>query len=174
MDLQTALLIIPPPEVQAFAAPLRRSYAPDIYMQGPAHLTLFYPFVPAGEILATSMKLRSICSNITPFKLTLDKYDHFEATVFLAPSNPDLVLSFHRLLLSAFPEYLPYEGQYGTKLTPHLTLAHDEAPERIKDIILPPTPSFTFIVDQIHLYLGPAEGNIPWIPVAIIPLGGGE
>ncbi len=174
MELQTALLIIPPPEVQAFAAPLRQRYAPDVYMQGPAHLTLFYPFIPPKEVLTTSIQLRSICNNVVPFELTLDQYGHFEATHFLAPSNPDHVLSLHRLLLSAFPDYLPYEGQYGKELIPHLTLAHNENPYTIEHVSLPPTPSFTFTVDQLHLYLGPSEGNIPWIPVSIIPMKGKE
>jgi 2'-5' RNA ligase len=172
MELQTALLIIPPPEVQAFAAPLRQNFAPDVNMQGPAHITLFYPFVPPEEIPATSIILEALCRDVAPFKLTLDRYGRFEATHFLAPANPEPVLSLHQLLLTSFPNYLPYEGQHGETLVPHLTLAHSENPDMVNQITLPAAPSFTFLVDQLHLYLGFAEGNIPWIPVAIIPLGG--
>ncbi|OGO19297.1 MAG: hypothetical protein A2Z14_03645 [Chloroflexi bacterium RBG_16_48_8] len=172
MEIQTTLLIIAPPEVQAFAAPLRQRYAPDSYMQGPAHLTLLYPFVPPNEIPAALIQLNSLCSKVAPFKLTFDQYGRFESTQFLAPFNPEPVLSLHRLLLSVFPDYLPYGGLHGAEIIPHLTLAHDDTQKAAKDIVLPPTPSFSFIVDQIYLYLGPAEGNIPWIPVAIIPLGG--
>jgi 2'-5' RNA ligase len=172
MELLTALLIIPPPEVQAFAAPLRQKYATEVYMQGPAHITLFYPFISPAEIPATVTILKSLCSDIAPFKLTLDRYGHFEGTHYLALTNPEAVLSLHKSLLTAFPDYLPYEGQYGAELIPHLTLAHNENPEVVKSVALPQPPSFTFIVDQLYLYLGFAEGNIPWIPVAIIPLGG--
>jgi hypothetical protein len=28
------------------------------------------------------------------------------------------------------------------------------------------------VIDQLNLYIGPDEGNIPWIPRAIIPLSG--
>jgi 2'-5' RNA ligase len=172
MELKTALLIIPPPEVQAFAAPLRQKYATEVYMQGPAHITLFYPFIPPVEISAATTILKSVCSGVAPFKLTLDRYGHFEATHYLASTNPEPVLSLHRLLLSAFPDYLPYEGQHGATLIPHLTLAHNDNPDVVKPVTLPMLPSFTFIVDQLYLYLGFPEGNIPWIPVSIIPLGG--
>ena len=171
MELQTTLLIIPPPEVQAFAAPLRQKYASEVHLQGPAHITLFYPFIPPAEISTTTTILESLCSDVVPFELTLDRYGHFEATHYLAPANPEPVLSLHRFLLSAFPDYLPYEGQHGAELIPHLTLAHNENPDLVKPVALPPSPSFTFTVDQLYMYLGFAEGNIPWIPVAIIPLG---
>jgi len=172
MVLQTALLIIPPPEVQAFAAPLRQKHAPDIYMQGPSHITLFFPFIPPGEVPAATNILRTLCKDVAPFQLKLDQYGHFEGTHYLAPSNPEPILSLHTLVLSTFPDYLPYEGQYGTQLVPHLTIAHNENPKEVMQVVLPPPPSFTFTVNQLHLYLGPSEGNIPWIPVAIITLGG--
>jgi 2'-5' RNA ligase len=171
MVIQTALLIIPPPNVQAFAAPLRKKYAPDYNMQGPAHITLFYPFVSPKEVPTSINLLRSLCSDVSPFKLRLDRYDHFETTQYLAPSDPEPILSLHRLLRTAFPDCLPYEGQHGNELIPHLTLTHDEDPKELEHIILPPVPSFTFLVDRLYLYIGPPEGNIPWIPVAIISLG---
>jgi 2'-5' RNA ligase len=171
MIIQTALLIVPPPDVQAFAAPLRKKYAPDVNMQGPAHITLFFPFVSPEEIPSSMKILNSLCSRVPPFQLKLDRYGHFEATQYLAPADPEPILSLHRLLSTAFPDCLPYEGQHGTELVPHLTLTHYENPTDVEKIILPPTPSFTFMVDRLHLYVGPPEGNIPLIPVAIIPLG---
>jgi hypothetical protein len=107
---------------------------------------------------------------VAPIKLTLDRYGHFEAIHYLASTHPEPIISLHKMLLSAFPDYLPYQGQYGAELIPHLTLAHKEISNVSNTIALPPTPSFTFIIDQIYLYLGFAERNIPWIPAAIIPL----
>jgi hypothetical protein len=170
MELKTSLLIIPPPEVQAFAAPLRLEYAPEVHMQVPAHITLFYPFIPPPEIPTAVTILKSLCNDVAPIKLTLDRYGHFEAIHYLASTHPEPIISLHKMLLSAFPDYVPYQGQYGAELIPHLTLAHKEIPNVSNTIALPPTPSFTFIIDQIYLYLGFAERNIPWIPAAIIPL----
>ncbi len=171
MELQTSLLIVPPYEVQAFAAPLRQRYASDSFMQGPAHITLFYPFVPPEQAPSATINLISLCSAIAPLDLTLDRYGQFESTYFLAPSDPSAIISLHRQLLSAFPDYPPYEGEHGRDLVPHLTLAHNDSPSEMAQIILPPTPTFSFTVDRIYLYLGPSEGNIPWIPISIIPLG---
>jgi 2'-5' RNA ligase len=171
-ELQTSLLIVPPHEVQAFAAPLRQRYAPNSYMQGPAHITLFYPFVPPQLVSSTTSQLISLCSSIAPIHLTLDRYDQFDSTHFLAPSDPSDIISLHRLILSAFPDYPPYAGEHGTDLVPHLTLAHNDSPTEATQIVLPPTPSFSFAVAQIYLYLGLSEGNIPWVPISIIPLGG--
>jgi 2'-5' RNA ligase len=172
MIIQTALLIIPPPDVQAFAAPLRQKFASESNMQGPAHITLFFPFVSPKEVPTSIRLLNSLCSNVPPFKLSLNRYGHFETAHYLAPSDPEPVLSLHRLLRTAFPDCLPYEGQHGPDLIPHLTLTYNEDLTALKHVILPPTPSFTFLVDRLHLYIGPPEGNIPWIPVSIIPLGG--
>jgi len=172
MEIQTSLLIIAPTEVQTFAAPLRQLHAPDSYMQGPAHITLFYPFIPLRETPTAIDKLTAICQDVPPIHLTLDQYGRFETAHFLAPSDPEPILSLHRLLLSAFPEYPPYEGQHGTALIPHLTLAHVETRIEADQIRLPPTPSFSFTINQLHLYIGLEKGNIPWIPLSIIPLGG--
>jgi len=170
MDLQTSLLIIAPPEVQAFAAPILQQFAPSSCMQGPAHITLFYPFVPLEEVDPTVEKLNTICLQIQPLHLNLNRYGRFDTTHYLAPSNPEPILELHRLLLSTFPEYPPYEGQHGPELVPHLTLTQMESKAEADQISLPPVPSFSFTVHQLHLYIGPEEGNTPWIPHSIIPL----
>jgi 2'-5' RNA ligase len=172
MNVATSLLIIAPPEVQTFAAPLRQKYALDSFMQGPAHITLFFPFVPYDEIVPAANRLTELCKDVSPFQITLEQYDRFETAHFLAPSDPEPILSLHRYLLAAFPQYLPYEGEHGAELIPHLTLAHMETKQEADNIKLPPCPRFSFVVDQLCLYIGPEEGNIPWIPRAIFPLGG--
>lgn len=172
MELTSSLLILAPPEVQAFAAPLRQRYASDSYMQGPAHITLFFPFVPTAEIPTATAKLRRLCEKIHPFRITMDHYDRFETAHFFAPADSGPILTLHQHLLEAFPDYPPYEGEHGRTLVPHLTLAHVETKVEADQIELPAPPTFTFPVDNLYLYIGPEEGNIPWIPSSIIPLGG--
>jgi 2'-5' RNA ligase len=172
IDLQTALLIVPPVEVQIFAAPLREKYAGESFIQGPAHITLFFPFVEAEKVTYAKERIIALCSTLNPFNLTLDHYGRFETAHFLALKDETPLLSLHQALFNEFPDYPPYEGKYGPDLTPHLTLASQENQMEADAVILPPVPSFTFTVDSLHLYLGPAEGRIPWIPVALIPLKG--
>lgn len=172
MKLTTALLILPPYEVQAFAAPLREVYAPESFARVPAHITLLYPFVPLEEIDNAASRLRSMLAEVKPFEINLGRYSRFEKTVFLEPVDPKPVIELHRRLAAAFPEYPIYGGEHGPDLHPHLTLASRDDLAEGEVIELPPAPSFTFEVDRLYMYSGPEEGKVPFIPVAIIPIGG--
>lgn len=171
MNLETSLLILPPPEVQAFAAPLREKYSPVSFVQGPAHLTLFYPFVEPNNVETALRSLYEICKVVDPFEVTLDRYDRFATTHLLVPSNPEPIKSLHEYLFDEFPQYPPYDGIYGTKLVPHLTLATFQTQDEADKLQLPPPPEFSFMIRNLYLYLGPSNERIPWIPVAIISLG---
>lgn len=172
-SLETALLILPPREVQVFSYPLREAYdSQAAASQLPAHITLLYPFVPPEEIESTVPRLEQLLTNCPPFELTLDRYGRFEGTLFLEPSDPEPVLQLYEYLADAFPEFPIYGGEHGPDLHPHLTLARFDNPAEAASIVLPPTPSFTFTVDKIHLFLGASDGEAPFVPRAVIPLGG--
>jgi 2'-5' RNA ligase len=174
-SLETALLIVPPREVQVFSFPLREEYDIEAFNKNvPAHITLLYPFVPPEIVEASIEKLTTVCKDYPSFDVTLDRYGSFEGAIFLEPSDPEPVIRLHRHLASAFPEYPVYGGEHGPDLHPHLTLARFEDPERTQDVALPPTPSFTFAVDKLHLYLGSTTEDIAFIPRAVIPLGSGK
>jgi 2'-5' RNA ligase len=171
MELESALLIVPPRKVQAFAYPLRESYDTASFEHMPAHITLLYPFVPPGEIDQAVQRLTPICAGFPPFELTLDRYGRFSDTLFLEPTNPEAILDLYKLLVAAFPNYPPYEGDHGQELRPHMTLARFDDPAKGDAIELPPTPSFTFVVKQLHIYVGSIGDEAPFIPRALVPLG---
>jgi len=172
MSLETALLIVPPKEVQVFSFPLREAYDNEAFNKNvPAHMTLLYPFVPPKIVDETIEKLKVICKEYSPFEVTLDRYGSFEGAIFLEPSDPEPVMNLHRHLAASFPEYPVYDGEHGIDLHPHLTLARFENPNQADEVVLPPTPKFTFTVDKIHLYLGSTIEDIAFIPRAVIPLG---
>ena len=169
--LETAVLIIPPFEVQRFAAPIRREAMPEHWMQAPAHLTLLYPFVPPDEVSQAMPRLRQALSAAAPFDVTLDRYGRFPTAVFLEPSEPQPLLDLHRHLAAAFPEYPIYGGEFGHAFRPHLTLAHSEDESSPPDPILPPAPSFTFRVDRVFVFVGDPEAAVPYVPLAAALLG---
>lgn len=171
MKLQTSLLIVPPPEVQAFAAPLREKYAPVSFVQGPAHITLFYPFVEPKAIDNAIKILKPKCKLVEPFEVTLDRYKRFETAHLLTPANPESIVSLYNYLLTEFPDYPAYDGLYGANLIPHLTLASFDKKEEADQLQLPAPPNFTFSVEQLYLFVGPMDERIAWIPISIIPLG---
>ena len=172
MSFETALLIVPPRDVQVFSFPLREQYDTDAFKKNlPAHLTLLYPFVPLDLVEQAVETLSALCREYPPFELTLDRYGTFPDTLFLEPSNPEPLIQLHRSLAEAFPDYPVYLGEHGQALHPHLTLARVAPPQTIHHISLPPVPSFTFPVDKLHLYLGSTTEDIAFIPRAVIPLG---
>jgi 2'-5' RNA ligase len=172
MQLETALLIIPPKPVQVFCFPIRERYDIESFKSNvPAHFTLLYPFVPPEHVDVAIEELTRLCAGIAPFDVTIDHYGAFKGAIFLEPSDPEPIVQLHHQLSQAYPEYPVYGGEHGTELHPHLTLARFDNPEEADDIELPPAPSFSFHVDKIHLYLGSAEHDTPFIPRAVIPLG---
>ena len=163
MELESALLVVPPKPVQAFAYPLREEYDPDSFAKVPAHFTIFFPFVPADQSDKAAETLGPICAHHSPFEVSLERYGQFEDVVFLEPSDPEPLIALYRSLAEAYPEYAR-DDYY-----PHLTLAKAKDPSQIP---LPDPPSFTFPIDSIRIYVGsPEDLTAPYIPRLTIPLG---
>lgn len=171
MTIETALVIIPPKSVQAFAYPIREEYDKVSFQQMPAHITLLYPFVGEDGIEFALQKLQIVCEGINPFELILDRYDRFKTVHFLTASKPEELNQLQQELSEAFPEFLLHSGEFGSTYVPHLTLAQFEREEDANQLELPPTPNFCFELSQIHLYLGDKEDEAPFIPRAVIHLG---
>jgi len=176
MKIETALLLIPPLEVQQFTAPLRARLAADMFPLFPAHITLMYPFVPYEEHDHAADILRRRCLDISPFEVTLDHYDRFPTVLFLAPRDPAPIQNLYSCISTAFPEHIAYGGKYGDELHPHLTLGEGAPASERVPISLPAVPELTFNVDRLFIYAGIAEsdrkGPVPFIPISVIPLRG--
>ena len=163
MELESALLIIPPQPVQAFSYALREEYDPDSFAKVPAHFTIFFPFVAAEQSDEAAEVLRVICSKYAPFEVTLERYGQFEDVVFLEPSDPAPLIALYKSLAEAYPDYARNEYH------PHLTLGRAKDPSQIP---VPEAPSFTFPVDSIRIYVGsPDDQTAAYIPRLKIPLG---
>jgi 2'-5' RNA ligase len=163
VELESALLIIPPKPVQAFSYALREEYDPDSFAKVPAHFTIFYPFVAAEQSDEAAEILKPICAKHPAFDVTLERYGQFEDVVFLEPSEPEPFIALYKSLAEAYPDYAR-EDFY-----PHLTLGIAKDPSQIP---LPDPPSFTFPVDSIRIYVGSPEDHVaPYIPRLTIPLG---
>lgn len=171
---ETGVLIVPPLEVQAFAAPLRQRGAPETWAHIPAHITLLYPFAPPRTVDRALPRLRRALAPVRPFGVTLDRYGRFPKAIFLEPSDPLPLIALHDRLAAAFPEYPVYAGEFGPGLHPHLTLLHSEDGSALEQTDLPPAPSFTFVVDRVAVYAGatPVPGfAAPFIPLSVVRLG---
>lgn len=169
MELESALLIIPPKPIQAFAYPYREEHDPESFARVPAHITLFYPFVPAEEVEAAVGKLTKAVSGHSPFEVTLDHYGQVSDSVYLEPADPEPLITLYASLADAFPSFALPPGEFH----PHLILARMVADSDASKLNLPADPSFSFTVEKIHIYVGALEDrDAPYIPRAVIPLDG--
>ncbi|MEW6567165.1 MAG: ubiquinone/menaquinone biosynthesis methyltransferase [Chloroflexota bacterium] len=166
-EAQTALVILAPPEVQAFA----RHFGNEVERL-PAHITLLYPFADPRDLETALKRLRQVCVDVGPFRLHLNRYGRFQSILFLEPSNPEPIHALFLRLKDEFAEYPPYAGVFGPNLRPHLTLASYPTVEALDQITLPPVPSFRFEIEQLHVLIGGDRQDGVWRPVAAIPLVG--
>ena len=173
MKLTTVIMIVPPYEIQAIAAPILYHYAHDTLIRVPAHLTVLYPFVEYDRLSKACTVVREITAQIRPFDITMNGYDQFLGTIFMSPVDPEPIQNIFRRIYARFPECPPYGGKFGDELHPHLTVAEfqteDDQGSALKD--LPAYRPTTFHVDRLHVMVGAEREAIPWLTHDIIPLG---
>ncbi len=90
--LETAVLIVPPFEVQAFAASLRPQRPPEemVPRAGAHHAAV--PVRPAGgSRTAACRDCGGPWRPVAPFDVTLDRYGRFPTAIFLEPADPQSV-----------------------------------------------------------------------------------
>src|SRR4029077_9743166 len=95
----------------------------------PAHVTLLYPFIPAGNLdVSVRHALAEIAAEHEPFDVRFTRVGRFPTVVYVAPDPPE---PFHRVteaIHTRFPDFPPYEGAFEVVI-PHLTVVESiEAP----------------------------------------------
>lgn len=172
MDYVTAVVIMAPPHVQAFAVPLMRRYSFDSMVRVPAHITVLFPFVPVDDLDNACRVLRDICAGLPAFDVTLDGYGHFPTVTYLKPRDPTPIKEAFRAIYAAFPDYPPYRGAYGSDdITPHMTVGEFRREADREAAAFPAYEPITFPVRRFHLIAGVEHEPIPWITHDVIPLG---
>jgi 2'-5' RNA ligase len=121
---ETALLIVPPPDISAYADHYRGLYMPDEVERIEPHVTVSVPFAPTPMLGEVEPRLRSVLARCGPLRVSLRGFDIFEETgvLYLKLAHPERVVSLYRAILSEFPEYPAYGGLYGDDFTPHMTV----------------------------------------------------
>lgn len=123
-DIESALLLLVPaaePAVGEHRARLDASARDGV----PAHLTVLYPFLPAGLIDdAVLASLAGLFAGVPAFRFTLDRVGWFgDDVVWLGPHDEAPFRALTELAFAAFPACPPYGGQYADVI-PHLTVGH--------------------------------------------------
>ena len=92
----------------------------------PAHVTVTYPFVPAGAIdRAVRQRLAALFGAIPAFGFRLDRVGWFgEHVLWLGPRDPGPFRALTESVLAEFPAFPPFEGRFAG-VVPHLTIGHE-------------------------------------------------
>lgn len=121
-----SVLQLPVPPLEAWVLARTRSYDPAFVSSDPsfghAHITALAPFAPAptAQDLAT---VADLAARTEPITVRLGEIGQFPNGIIHLRPDPDLALrGLTDALVSAFPDLLPYEGRFGPRVDPHLTL----------------------------------------------------
>ena len=171
-EFTTAVVIVMPHEVQAVAVPIIRRYAPDNLNRIRPHITLLFPFVPYDQLETACQSLNDVAQHIAPFTVTLAGYGEFPGVIYMKPADPAPIQSVFHKLYAAFPEYPPYEGQFGNELQPHMSIAHFETTVEQAAVSLPPFQPIAFRVDRLHVWYGVRDTDLAWLTHDVIRLRG--
>jgi 2'-5' RNA ligase len=132
---QTAVVIIPPPACWPPIQAIRRQHDRQFRRWMP-HITLLYPFRPAGQFFDIALELRRACRTIEPMEIRLAQFHYFEHgrgrhTLWLAPEPADGLVRLHAALLAAFPD-CDDTARHG--FTPHLSVGQVNQPDGVNSL----------------------------------------
>jgi 2'-5' RNA ligase len=134
VEPELSAVVVPVPEAEPLVAGLRSELDVHAAAGVPAHVTVLFPFVPPTDIddaLVTA--LREVVGRIPAISLTFSRVAWFDdRVVWLAPEPAAPFVALTHAVQERFG-LLPYGGEHGTEVVPHLTVAHDAPPARLRE-----------------------------------------
>lgn len=120
--VKSALVVLVPE-----AEPLVREFRSRFDLSGiaglGAHVTVLFPFRSVAFLPPSDVEiLKTLFASHAPFRFALRDIRTFPSVVYLAPTPAAPLNALTQAVAAAFPDYLPYGGQFA-ELTPHLTVA---------------------------------------------------
>jgi 2'-5' RNA ligase len=118
--LRRTALIVAVPEAEPHVAELRLAHDSSAPLGVPAHITILFPFAPAGELDEDAVG--ELLARHSAFDFQLASVEHFDNGVtYLAPVPSEPFAALTQAVARRFPAYPPYEGAFETVI-PHLTV----------------------------------------------------
>lgn len=118
-------LVVVAEEAEGAVGEIRSELDPLARSGVPAHVTVLFPFMPANDITDdVAVRLAGLFRTVPMFQHAFVRTAWFgEDSLWLATDADVVFRSLTSLVVDAFPDYPPYEGQFAD-VVPHLTLAH--------------------------------------------------
>ena len=88
----------------------------------PAHVTILFPFLPAGRLVPEERReLAAIAAKHDPFDLRFERVGRFPGVVYLAPEPATPFERLTEAVVARYPDLQPYGGAFDV-VVPHLTI----------------------------------------------------
>jgi 2'-5' RNA ligase len=105
----------------------RRRWDPSAGAGVPAHVTILYPFLPAGRLgLEDRATLAMIAASIDPFEARFRRVGRFPNVVYVAPEPSEPFVRLTEAVVTRYPDFPPFGGAFA-EVIPHLTVAQSDA-----------------------------------------------
>jgi 2'-5' RNA ligase len=132
---QSALVLIPPPEVWDPIQAIRRVHDRQFRRWMP-HVTILYPFVTRDLLDRALPAATEALSELAPSEVTLARFEVFRhrsatTTLWLAPEPKEALVALHAALLRQSPE-CGATSKFSGGFTPHLSVGQIRDEERLR------------------------------------------
>lgn len=135
MSNEQSVITVPVPEVEHILDHIRMQYplVEGPYQNVPAHITIQYPWIEPHKLNNEVVdELEKIFSEINNFAYTLKIGWFGDEVLILIPQNPNIFIEMTERIISRWPEYPYYDGEYD-EIEPHITLAYGDT-DTLKEI----------------------------------------
>jgi hypothetical protein len=132
-NAKESTLLVPVPSADDSVAKLRKRLDPACRLGVPAHVSVLYPFAAPALLDDGAMeRLSAIFARVGTFDFELSDVGWFdERVLYLAPEPASTFVGITNALVTGFPDYPPYGGEF-PEVIPHLTLAEGAAAPRMR------------------------------------------
>jgi 2'-5' RNA ligase len=169
--VRQSAVLVHVPEAEPVVGAWRLTHTYDAPLGIPAHVTLLFPFVPAGELNGeVEERLARVLGEIRPFDATFAQTARFPDVLYLQPEPSEPFSALTQAIATEWPEHPPYEGGHDVVI-PHLTVAEgddEELLDRIAADVEPKLPLHTHVSDA-ELFAEDEAGR--WHEHRRLPLG---
>lgn len=120
------VLQLPVPPLEAWVVERTRFYDDGFVSTDPAfghaHITALAPFDPDPTPSQLAV-VAGIAARTEPITVRLEEIGQFpDGVIHLRPETDTALRALTDVLVDAFPDFPPYEGRFGPRVDPHLTL----------------------------------------------------
>ena len=174
--METAILLCVP-EAESLVHEWRLKGDPSAAHGVPAHVTLLYPFLPAGSVDAGVLaELEFFFRGVDAFGVEFTSVRRFEGSgvVYIAPRS-DALPELAKALARRWPQCPPYAGEIAVDdVIPHLTIVQtdDRALRKSAADAVSPGLPFRIVASSAALWARGEDGE--WSESATFPFGPAE